>query len=128
MALALTTNRTFVDTNQDADHVYMMFSATFSKQARALARDYLSPDHFRIHVGRAGSSHKNIHQDVIFVDKNNKREAVFDLIYTMEPGRTIIFCNSKGGVDELDDFLYNRGLPTTSVHSDRNQREREDAL
>jgi ATP-dependent RNA helicase DDX3X len=28
----------------------------------------------------------------------------------------------------VDDFLYNRGLPTTSLHSDRTQREREDAL
>jgi ATP-dependent RNA helicase DDX3X len=40
----------------------------------------------------------------------------------------MIFCNSKRGVDYLDDFLYNLGMPTTSIHSDRTQREREDAL
>ena len=38
------------------------------------------------------------------------------------------FVNSKKMVDILDDYLYNLKLPTTSVHSDRTQREREDAL
>src|SRR5437763_4057472 len=46
----------------------------------------------------------------------------------MPPSRTLIFCNSKKGVDYLDDFLYNLGMPTTSIHADRTQREREDAL
>jgi ATP-dependent RNA helicase DDX3X len=46
----------------------------------------------------------------------------------MPPSRTLIFCNSKRGVDYLDDFLFNLGMPTTSIHSDRTQREREDAL
>ena len=27
-----------------------------------------------------------------------------------------------------DDFLYNRGLPDTSIHSDRTQRKRKDAM
>jgi len=41
-----------------------MFSATFPKQARALAKQYLDPDHVRIKVGRTGSTLKNIRQDV----------------------------------------------------------------
>jgi ATP-dependent RNA helicase DDX3X len=118
----------FPDTNEDADHVYLMFSATFPKGARELARNYMADDHFRIRVGRAGSSHKNIHQNVIYVDQNQKRNAVYDLIFQMEPARVLVFCNSKATVDLLDDFLYNAGLPTTSIHADRNQREREDAL
>ena len=52
------------DANVDDDHVYMMFSATFPKEARALAREYMSKDHIRIRVGRAGSSHINIVQKV----------------------------------------------------------------
>jgi len=35
----------------------MMFSATFPKIARALAAEYMSPEHVRIRVGRAGSTH-----------------------------------------------------------------------
>lgn len=42
----------------------MMFSATFPKGARAMAREYMSVDHVRIRVGRAGSSHVNVTQKV----------------------------------------------------------------
>lgn len=52
------------DANADDDHVYMMFSATFPKEARAVAKEYMSKDHIRIRVGRAGSSHMNIIQKV----------------------------------------------------------------
>ena len=52
------------DANTDDDHVYMMFSATFPKEARAVAKEYMSKDHIRIRVGRAGSSHINIIQKV----------------------------------------------------------------
>ena len=52
------------DANTDDDHVYMMFSATFPKEARAVAKEYMSKDHIRIRVGRAGSSHMNIVQKV----------------------------------------------------------------
>lgn len=62
------------------------------------------------------------------MDEAKKRECLFDLLLAMPPARTIIFVNTKKGADFLDDFLYNRGLPSTSIHSDRTQREREDAL
>lgn len=42
----------------------MMFSATFPKQARQVAREYMSDDHVRIRVGRAGSAHANVLQNV----------------------------------------------------------------
>jgi ATP-dependent RNA helicase DDX3X len=52
------------DTNEDADHRYLMFSATFPKDLREIARKYLAADHVRIRVGRAGSSHSNVAQQV----------------------------------------------------------------
>lgn len=116
------------DTNEDADHVYLMFSATFPKGARALAREYMAEDYVRVRIGRAGQTHKNIRQNVIYVDPDQKRQAVYDLLFASPTVRTIIFVNSKPGVDLLDDFLYNHGLPCTSMHSDRSQKEREDAL
>lgn len=54
----------YIDSNEDADHRYMMFSATFNKSCRELARKYLAIDHVRIRVGRAGSTHQNITQRV----------------------------------------------------------------
>ena len=52
------------DANSDSDHVYCLFSATFPKGARALAKRFLSTDHIRIRVGRAGSTTSNVTQRV----------------------------------------------------------------
>ena len=52
------------DNNEDADHLYMMFSATFPKEARTVAKEYMATDHIRIRVGRAGSTHLNVAQTV----------------------------------------------------------------
>ena len=42
----------------------MMFSATFPKDARSIAKEYMAMDHIRIRVGRAGSAHVNVEQNV----------------------------------------------------------------
>ncbi|MCJ1429124.1 hypothetical protein MMC29_007037 [Sticta canariensis] len=116
------------DTNVDADHVYMLFSATFPKQARTVAKEYMSSDHIRIRVGRAGSSHVNVTQKLVFAEESRKRDCLYDLLLSMPPSRTIIFVNNKKAADFLDDYLFNKGMPSTSIHSDRTQREREDAI
>jgi ATP-dependent RNA helicase DDX3X len=106
----------------------MMFSATFPKMARDLAKEHLSHDHVQIRVGRAGSTHGNIMQKVVYVEASMKRQALIDLLYANKPARTIIFVNSKRIADEVDDYLFQLDMPCTSIHSDRTQREREDAL
>lgn len=107
---------------------YLMFSATFPKSVRDLAKEYLKKDHVRIRVGRIGSSHENIKQDVVFVEPFSKKTALLDLLMSKPPARTIIFVNSKRSADEVDDFLYNNNIPCTTLHSDRTQKEREDSI
>ncbi|TGZ78023.1 ATP-dependent RNA helicase DED1 [Ascodesmis nigricans] len=116
------------DVNQDDDRVCMMFSATFPKSVRKLAKEFLADENLIIKIGRIGSTHSNIKQHVIYTDEANKQTALFDLLCSSPPSRTIIFAGNKRTVDRLDDFLYNARLPTTSIHGDRTQREREDAL
>lgn len=116
------------DSNADSDHVFLLFSATFNKTARLVAKKYLSTDHVRVRVGRAGSSHGNIIQRIYFTEASKKRDALWDLLMSMPPARTMIFTNTKREADLIDDFLWNKGLPSTSIHSDRTQREREDAI
>jgi ATP-dependent RNA helicase DDX3X len=105
-----------------------MFSATFPKSARKLVREFMEEDYVRIKVGRVGSTHQNIKQQIIWVEDRSKNEALVDLIFSGAAQRTLVFVNSKVKCDMVDDYLYNKGLPSTSIHSDRTQREREDAL
>lgn len=68
-------------TDQEEGNIkYLMFSATFPKIARELATQHLAHNHVRIHVGRAGSSHTNITQTIVFVEPSQKRKALMDLL------------------------------------------------
>lgn len=116
------------DANEDPDHAYLMFSATFPKEARKVARAYMAEDSIRVRIGRAGSTHRNVTQDIIFVERNQKKQALYDLLMSRPACRTLVFCNSKGAVEELDDYLYNRKIPTIFMHGDRSQLERQDAM
>jgi superfamily II DNA/RNA helicase len=53
-----------LDNTDDVDHRYMMFSATFPKEARQLARERLEDGYIRIRIGRTGSTHNFITQNV----------------------------------------------------------------
>jgi superfamily II DNA/RNA helicase len=45
-----------------------------------------------------------------------------------DPSLTLVFVETKKGADQLDEFLYREGFPVTSIHGDRTQKEREEAL
>ncbi|ROW10604.1 hypothetical protein VMCG_01907 [Cytospora schulzeri] len=107
---------------------YMLFSATFPKRLRELAMTHLATEHVRFRVGRAGIANEQIRQVIISTDPSMKRQCLMDLLNSTPPARTIIFVNNKRVADELDDFMFNQGLPCTSIHADRTQREREDAM
>lgn len=65
---------------------------------------------------------------IVYVNAELKKKCLYDLLLSMPPARTLIFVNTKTEADLVDDFLYNKGLPSTSIHSARTQREREDAM
>ena len=65
---------------------------------------------------------------IIWCDQDKKMKALYDLLLSMPPSRTLVFVKFKKTADFVDDYLYNLGLPSTSIHSDRTQSEREDAL
>ena len=46
----------------------------------------------------------------------------------VQASRTLVFVETKRGADSLDEFLHREGFPVTSIHGDRTQREREEAL
>jgi hypothetical protein len=67
-----------IDTNEDADHHYLLFSATFKPELRKVAKKYLANDHIRIRIGRAGSTHMNVKQ-IVSSDLNIVQNIVLTL-------------------------------------------------
>ncbi|XP_061092296.1 putative ATP-dependent RNA helicase an3 isoform X9 [Conger conger] len=123
----------------------MMFSATFPKEIQILARDFLE-EYIFLAVGRVGSTSENITQKVVWVEESDKRSFLLDLLNATvipsevqenasegpeKPGKdslTLVFVETKKGADALEDFLYREGYACTSIHGDRSQRDREEAL
>ncbi|KAL3848125.1 hypothetical protein ACJMK2_019003 [Sinanodonta woodiana] len=106
----------------------LMFSATFPKEIQVLARDFLD-NYIFLAVGRVGSTSENITQKVVWVEENEKRSFLLDLLNAAGPeSLTLVFVETKKGADALEDFLVTEGYPATSIHGDRSQKEREEAL
>lgn len=67
----------------------------------------------------------------------DKRSFLLDLLnasnllqhaHTEEDQLVLVFVETKKGADQLEDYLDSMGYPVTSIHGDRTQREREEAL
>lgn len=111
----------------------LMFSATFPHAIQMLARDFLD-NYIFLAVGRVGSTSENITQHVEWVEEHDKRSFLLDLLNAADltqpsaESLTLVFVETKKGADNLEVYLQHEGYPVTSIHGDRSQREREDAL
>jgi superfamily II DNA/RNA helicase len=106
----------------------LMFSATFPKEIQILARDFLH-NYIFLAVGRVGSTSENITQKVVWVEEYDKRGFLLDLLNASGPDSlTLVFVETKQGAEHLQQFLYAEGYPAQSIHGDRSQHQREDAL
>ncbi|KAG1446855.1 hypothetical protein G6F56_009444 [Rhizopus delemar] len=110
------------------DRNTLMFSATFPRDIQHLARDFLK-DYIFLSVGRVGSTSENITQKIEYVEDEDKRSVLLDILHSAEiTGLSLIFVETKRMADALSDFLLDHNFPATSIHGDRTQRERERAL
>jgi probable ATP-dependent RNA helicase DDX4 len=105
----------------------LMFSATFPEEVQQLARELLN-DYIFVTVGHVGSANNDIEQHVVQVDQLNKREKLVSILNEQGNQRTLVFVEQKRHADFLASFLSQSEFPTTSIHGDREQREREEAL
>ncbi|KAK9986586.1 hypothetical protein SO802_031537 [Lithocarpus litseifolius] len=112
----------------------MLFSATFPKEIQRLASDFLS-NYIFLAVGRVGSSTDLIVQRVEFVHESDKRSHLMDLLHAQrengingKQSLTLVFVETKKGADSLEHWLCINGFPATTIHGDRTQQEREQAL
>lgn len=118
---------------QTGDRQTLMFSATFPHAIQMLARDFLD-NYIFLAVGRVGSTSENITQHVEWVEEHDKRSFLLDLLNAADltqpsaEALTLVFVETKKGADSLEVYLQHEGYPVNSIHGDRSQREREDAL
>jgi len=112
---------------QGEDRQTMMFSATFPANIQRLASDFLR-EYVFLTVGRVGSASKDVTQTIEYVEEQDKLEALMKFLLTIEDGLILVFVETKRSCDYVEDVLCGRGFPACSIHGDKSQREREEAL
>ncbi|XP_071991893.1 probable ATP-dependent RNA helicase DDX4 isoform X4 [Engystomops pustulosus] len=106
----------------------LMFSATFPAPIQSLAREILKPDYIFVVVGQVGGACSDVEQQIIEVDEYGKRDKLLEILQSIGHERTMVFVKTKKKADFIATVLCQEKLPSTSIHGDREQREREKAL
>ncbi|CAL8302317.1 unnamed protein product [Merluccius merluccius] len=110
------------------DRQTLMWSATWPKEVRQLAEDFLK-DYIQINVGALElSANHNILQIVDVCMENEKDSKLFQLmeeIMEEKENKTIIFVETKKRCDDLTRRMRRDGWPAMCIHGDKSQPERD---
>merc|ERR1712110_363250 len=110
------------------DRQVLMWSATWPKEVRKLAEDFLH-DYVHINIG-AHSLHAN-HDILQIVDvcdehqKEQKLSRLLDEIGAEQSNKILIFVETKRKADELTRLMRRDGYPAMCIHGDKQQKERD---
>jgi len=105
----------------------LLFSATFSREIRQLAIEFLkSPK--EIQVAAPNSTADRVTQVVHPVDKARKREMLSHLIGKGNWQQVLVFTRTKHGANRLSKQLEQDGLSSSAIHGNKSQAARQRAL
>jgi superfamily II DNA/RNA helicase len=105
----------------------LLFSATFSDEIRAMAGKLLN-DPLSIDISPRNTTVKRIKQWVVPVDKKRKTELFLHLLKTNRWGQVLVFVKTRKGVEELVQTLQAKKINADSIHGDKPQASRLQAL
>lgn len=105
----------------------LMFSATFPPEIQRLASDFLD-NYLFLTVGIVGGANSDVEQTFYQVAQFDKRKKLTEILSETGTDRTLVFVEQKRTADFIASYMSQHGYPTTSIHGDRLQREREEAL
>jgi len=107
----------------------LMFSATFKDPVQRLAREFLDDNYIFLAVGIVGGANTDVKQEILKVSQTEKRKKLNELLGGCKiKDRTMIFVEKKKTADFLASYLSDNNYPSTSIHGDRFQCQRETAL
>uniref|UniRef100_H3B5A9 Probable ATP-dependent RNA helicase DDX5 n=2 Tax=Latimeria chalumnae TaxID=7897 RepID=H3B5A9_LATCH len=110
------------------DRQTLMWSATWPKEVRQLAEDFLK-EYVHINIGALElSANHNILQIVDVcqdLEKDDKLVRLMEEIMSEKENKTIVFVETKRRCDDLTRRLRRDGWPAMGIHGDKSQQERD---
>lgn len=104
----------------------MLFSATMVDEVQKVVDKVMQdPAEVEFEVSKPAES---VDQQIYFVHPK-KKLSLFEKLFDADKYKTaIVFCATKRGTDEVERMLKKRGVNAVSMHGDRDQEERNEAL
>lgn len=108
------------------DRQTMLFSATMVEEVQKVVDQVMkNPAEVEIEVSKPAD---NVDQQIYFVHPKKKLQ-LFEALFDAEKYKTaIVFTATKRGTDQLERMLKKRNVKAVSMHGDRDQEERNEAL
>ncbi|XP_063921665.1 probable ATP-dependent RNA helicase DDX43 [Zophobas morio] len=109
----------------------VMTSATWPMGVRRLAQSYMV-DPIQVYVGTLDLAATHTVTQIIEImpdDDEAKFSAFMEFAHNLDPTeKVIVFCGKKSRADELSSELVLQGIQCQTIHGDREQSDREQAL
>ncbi|NGP88008.1 DEAD/DEAH box helicase [Aliifodinibius halophilus] len=108
------------------DRQTMLFSATMVEEVQKVVDEVMkNPAEVEFEVSKPADS---VDQQIYFVHPK-KKLSLFEQLFDADKYKTaIVFCATRRGTDEVERMLKKRGVNAVSMHGDRDQQERNEAL
>ncbi|PWW75458.1 P-loop containing nucleoside triphosphate hydrolase protein [Tuber magnatum] len=110
------------------DRQTCMWSATWPKEVRQLASDFLN-DFIQVNIGSLElSANHNIQQIVEVINDHDKRDRLIkhlEKVMDDKNSKCLIFTGTKRTADDITRFLRQDGWPCLAIHGDKQQTERD---
>lgn len=104
----------------------ILFSATMPDEIASLARDFMhDPTEVKIAVSKPA---EKIDQSIYVCRDSDKTPIVKHIFSAAPPERVILFVSSKMRVKELSIILKRKGFNCAAMHSDLDQKERDEVM
>jgi ATP-dependent RNA helicase RhlE len=105
----------------------LFFSATMAPEIIKLANTILN-NAVKIEVTPVATTAEKVEQTVYFIDKDNKKLLLVDLMNTYGMERALVFTRTKHGANKLTQFLEKQGIGAQAIHGNKSQTARQKAL
>lgn len=105
----------------------LLFSATMPLAIRELADSFLTKPKY-ISVTPVSSTAENVAQKVYFVNKDDKRLLLKQLIIEESLSNALVFTRTKHGADNIVKVLKKAHIKAEAIHGDKSQNARQRVL
>lgn len=104
----------------------LLFSATFQENIQELSAHILNEP---VMISTQNKEEAVKIEQVFYQIEHESKSAILPALFsTYKPKSVVVFCNTKIACDNLSDALYDLGFDVLVLHSDLEQKERDETL